>query len=355
MTNVVDATRSYERWLRDRCAVVPSDLRVKHRLTAESPFVFLRGTFYRWMQLWPKVCEDLARTPRVLAVGDLHIENFGTWRDAEGRLVWGVNDVDEAYELPYTLDLVRLAASALLASRARHFAVSPSAACDAILAGYVKAVEHGGRPFVLAERHQWLRTIAVHRLRDPRIFWSRLAGNPPARGAVPHAALRTLLPDRRLAYRTHRRIAGVGSLGRPRFVAIAIVGGSQIAREAKAAVPSACSWARGDKTSSLYCETILAGAIRVRDPFFGVAAGWIVRRLAPDCTRIELTDLPREREEIKLLRAMGWETANVHLGTLDARVGADLRRQPRGWLQRSAAAMASAVVRDWREWRSSRP
>jgi hypothetical protein len=26
--------------------------------------------------------------PRVLGVGDIHLENFGTWRDAEGRMVW---------------------------------------------------------------------------------------------------------------------------------------------------------------------------------------------------------------------------------------------------------------------------
>ena len=57
----------------------------------------------------------LARAPRALAVGDLHVENFGTWRDVEGRLIWGINDFDEAWRLPYTNDLVRLATSALLA------------------------------------------------------------------------------------------------------------------------------------------------------------------------------------------------------------------------------------------------
>ena len=56
---------------------------------------------------------------RVLAVGDIHLENFGTWRDADGRLVWGVNDFDEAAQMPYVLDLVRLAASALLANPSR--------------------------------------------------------------------------------------------------------------------------------------------------------------------------------------------------------------------------------------------
>ena len=47
----------------------------------------------------------------MLAVGDLHVNSFGTWRDAEGRLCWGVDDFDESYPLAYTNDLVRLAAS----------------------------------------------------------------------------------------------------------------------------------------------------------------------------------------------------------------------------------------------------
>jgi len=42
-------------------------------------------------------------------------KNFGTWRDGDGRLVWGVNDFDEAAVMPYPLDLVRLAASIRLA------------------------------------------------------------------------------------------------------------------------------------------------------------------------------------------------------------------------------------------------
>src|SRR5229473_3954056 len=128
--DILEATRAYERWLSRHTPIVGPDLALKHRRMAESPFVFLRGTFYRWMQLWPEVCADLRGSPRVLAVGDLHVENFGTWRDIEGRLVWGVNDVDEASRLPYTVDLTRLATSALLAIRATHFSLSGRAACD---------------------------------------------------------------------------------------------------------------------------------------------------------------------------------------------------------------------------------
>jgi hypothetical protein len=49
---------------------------------------------------------------------------------------------------------------------------------------------------------------------------------------------------------------------------------------------------------------------------------------------------------------MGWETANVHLGTARAAIGKDLARRPKRWLERAALRMANAVERDWRDWRS---
>src|SRR3974390_2499593 len=104
-----ESTRAYEAWLARTVPLGSSDLARKHRLMARDAFSFLRATFYRWAQLWPEVCGELADAPAVLAVGDLHVENFGTWRDAEGRLIWGVNDFDETASLPYTQDLVRLA------------------------------------------------------------------------------------------------------------------------------------------------------------------------------------------------------------------------------------------------------
>ena len=70
---------------------------------------------HRWTTI-----PNLNHAPQVLGVGDLHVENFGTWRDAESRLVWGINDFDEACCLPYTQDLVRLAASARFAIQERH-------------------------------------------------------------------------------------------------------------------------------------------------------------------------------------------------------------------------------------------
>src|SRR5256884_4505894 len=190
--NMVKATRRFEEWLLRRTAVVEPDLRTKYKHMAEAAFPFLRATFYRWMQVWPEVCSDLAKAPKVLAVGDLHLENFGTWRDTEGRLIWGINDFDEAYPLPYTTDLVRLAVSAKLAIKAEHLAIKSRVAYDAILTGYTEGLKSGGQPFVLAVQHQWLRDIATNKLRDPVQFWLKMGALPPVKGAVPQSAKKAL-------------------------------------------------------------------------------------------------------------------------------------------------------------------
>ena len=108
---IFKATRKYETWLRSELDVFEDDLALKSQLLAKDPFIFLRGTFYRWMQLFPEVCKKAAWAPVVLSVGDLHAANFGTWRDAKEDLIWGINDFDEAAPLPYTQDLIRLASS----------------------------------------------------------------------------------------------------------------------------------------------------------------------------------------------------------------------------------------------------
>jgi len=348
--DIVEATRSYEKWLGRQTKIVRPDLRLKHARMAESPFIFLRATFYRWIQLWPTVCPTIADAPVVLAVGDLHLENFGTWRDVEGRLVWGLNDVDEAHRLPYTNDLVRLATSALLAIREHHLALPPRETCQAILDGYRAGLECGGAPIVLAERRRWLRQIALNDLRDPVEFWGRLESQRPATGPVPHAALRLLMPVPGLRYRVVSRVAGMGSLGRQRFVALAEFGGAAIAREAKAMIPSACAWANQESSPAPCAGSLLQHAVRVPDPFFEVGEKWIMRRLAPDCSRIEVAELPKKRDEVKLLRAMGWETANIHLGTRRVRLAKDLAARRSRWLERAATDMAAEVTQDWRQW-----
>src|ERR1700751_4373028 len=173
-------TRGYEAWLAQKVPLVRADLHLKHQLMARDAFSFLRATFYRWAQLWPDIFRELTGGPTVLAVGDLHVENFGTWRDAEGRLIWGVNDFDETVTLPYTQDLVRLATSALLAIEEAQLTLSARRACTEILEGYTEGLRAGGGAAVLAERYRWLRDLAIARLKDQRPFWNHLRSLPNA-------------------------------------------------------------------------------------------------------------------------------------------------------------------------------
>lgn len=356
--NFADATYSFEKWLAAQTPLVKSDLALKHERLKQDHFQFLRGTFYRWVEQWPAACPEAADAPAVLAVGDLHVENFGTWRDREGRLIWGINDFDEACQLPYTNDLTRLAVSARLAADKYNVPVKLSEICDAILSGYLKGLTQGGRPFVLAESHAWLRELATKVQHDPAQFWARLLALPGAAASLPAAARRiveTLLPAPGLSFRVSRRVAGMGSLGRPRWVALADWGGGYVAREIKSAVPSSSWWARPSRRRppSAY-NAILAQAVRIPDPVLHVSEAWIARRLAPDCVKIELATAQRVEDLPRLLEAMGHETANVHAGDRGiASVSRDTKKRPAGWLRTAAAEMLAITHADWQEWRKA--
>ena len=415
MIGIVPATTAYQAWLATYIPVVGPDLVAKHELMASGVFPFFRGTAYRWAERWPIVCDELTDAPSVLGVGDLHVENFGTWRDAEGRLVWGVNDVDETADMPYTNDLVRLVASALVAAADARMTVGTEEAAAAVLAGYTATLGDGGQPFVLAEHHRILGDLATAAIKDPERYWTKLQ-SLPAESESPAemtAAARTALPAGTTDIRVGHRMAGVGSLGRPRVVATGTLCGSTIAREAKAIVPSAWTWAAsvrrhvdpkeptapdgtahrtdppsrpanvtgspdathaaaqtaadpgppaapdrlGDTSAHAgTMERLLNDATRARDPYWSVTdRRWIIRRLAPDCSRIELSDLPSQRDETKLLHAMGEETANLHLATRGAAtaIARDLSHRPADWLSRAASAMVHDVQSDAAAWATS--
>ncbi|WP_435839199.1 DUF2252 domain-containing protein [Streptodolium elevatio] len=99
----------------------PAAFRVKFRKMAASAFAFYRGTaclYYADLDGAPNPFVD-ERTDRVWIHGDLHAENFGTYLNADGRLVFNVNDFDEAYLGPFMWDVQRFAASLALIGYAK--------------------------------------------------------------------------------------------------------------------------------------------------------------------------------------------------------------------------------------------
>lgn len=93
-------------------------LPIKYGRMLESPFSFLRGSA-------AVMAADLASTPvtglQVQLCGDAHLLNFGVFATPERKLVFDVNDFDEAYPGPWEWDLKRLAASAVVAGRDNGF------------------------------------------------------------------------------------------------------------------------------------------------------------------------------------------------------------------------------------------
>ena len=347
MTFVQD-NAAFETWLRKECDVVEADIAEKHKKMEKNPFVFLRATFFRWASRIERLCPQAKDVPRVLSVGDAHTENFGTWRDAEGRLVWGVNDFDEAALIPYPFDLVRLAASARLAPNVK---LGNSDVAKAILKGYCEGLEQAG-PALLDESESWMRKYVACTTDQRREFWEEVEDYPDAKPpSGVEAALRSNLPRGASVDRFATRTAGGGGLGRPRYLVIAKWRGGWIVREAKALVPSAWDWAHEIRGKPRFLE-LAEGRFRAPDPHLALKHRFIIRRLAPDARKIDLKDLKGEELKFDLLEAMGFDIGAIHAATpgAPAKIVADLDKRRDDWLYVASKTAAAAVRDDYKAW-----
>ena len=345
-----DDNAAYEAWLRKQCDVVEDDLRYKHERMKKNPFVFLRATYFRWAGRIERLCPDLRDAPAVLSAADTHVENFGTWRDAEGRLVWGVNDFDEAATIAYPFDLVRLAASVRLSP---NIAVSNADSAAAILVGYHEGLRDP-HPMLLDEEASWIRGYVGCSDKDRQKFWKEVRDYPKAENPPPQIAgdLLGSAPEGAAVKRIATRAVGGGSLGRPRYVLLAAWRGGKVVREAKALVPSAWYWAHGVKAEPSHFLELANGKHRSPDPFLTVRNGFILRRIAADSRKIDLHDVAGAGLTAELLRAMGRDLGSIHAAGAGAadRIRRDLDPRPDDWLHAAAKAAAAAVEQDHKEW-----
>lgn len=143
----------------------PHGFRTKFRKMARDPFAFYRGTaclfyadvgeggaFAGFDDAW--VDED---SSRVWIQGDLHAENFGTYLDADGRLVFDVNDFDEAYLGHWTWDPARFVASLALMCWQKAL---PDEVIDDLVSRYVRAyVDQVAHYRTVADDTEWALTL----------------------------------------------------------------------------------------------------------------------------------------------------------------------------------------------------
>lgn len=347
MTTISQSVLEYENWLAGQLGddLVKKGLREKREKMRSGGFVFLRATYWRWSETILDICPDLADAPEVLAIGDTHLENFGTWRDVEGRLVWGANDFDDAAVMPYALDLVRLAASAILARDGDGPSVRMIG--ETILSGYRRGLENP-LPVILERDHKWLRKALLLPNPERREFWEKFRILPVGKKPVsaPYAqALAGALPPGSGPFVPKPRTAGTGSLGRPRFVAYADWQGGPVLREAKALVPSAWSLRHRPQDVAIHAGEIAGGRARSADPHYRVSGRILVRRLSPNSRKIEIDKNPEVLLAPTMLELMGFEIANCHSddATAVAAIRRDLAARGNEWLHEAARAAATVI------------
>lgn len=93
----------------------PVFLKIKYKALTESSFRFFRGTCHLFY-------EDLAKKnpiedpTKTWICGDLHLENFGTFKGNNGLVYFDLNDFDEAVLAPATWEIMRALTSIYLAT-----------------------------------------------------------------------------------------------------------------------------------------------------------------------------------------------------------------------------------------------
>ena len=165
------------------------------------------------------------------------------------------------------------------------------------------------------------------------------------------------MPQPRLDMLIARRTAGTGSLGRPRWVGRADWCGAPVVRELKVMLPTAWHQGTGRGGQAIRCAEIANGRFRANDPWYRLDGNLLVRRLSPNNRKIEAE---ADNGGVSLLtpdmlRAMGLELANVHLGTGNrgGAVARDLARREADWLRTNAKRAAVAITRDYADWKAS--
>jgi uncharacterized protein (DUF2252 family) len=134
---IVDAIRRFNAG-RD-----PERLAMKYRNLRASPSLFLRGACHLFYARLPKH-KLFAPGPAAWISGDLHFENFGSYKGANRLIYFDINDFDEALLAPAAWDILRLLASVLVARQALHLKRGQAdRLCEEVIDAYGLALATG--------------------------------------------------------------------------------------------------------------------------------------------------------------------------------------------------------------------
>jgi len=370
----------------------PERLALKLRVLRSNPFAFFRGNaplYYRTLDL-PK---SLTAAPKVLACGDLHLENFGSYKGDNRLVYFDLNDFDESCVAPLTYEVVRFLSSIFVAAKSLKIAKKDTELlavafleryCEALATTKPRWVERATATGPVKELLQSVRLR--HRIDLVRRRTEVRKGK--IRLIVDNAhALKALDADRAKAesilsaYASTqpdpaqfqpidiaRRIAGCGSLGLERYVVLVRGSGTDEGRflmDIKRAAPSSLAavlktsqpaW-RSDAERVAWLQRVgqaippaLLGAV-------GAATrSYVIKELQPTADRIHLESLVTQKRALgDVVRAMAEVAAWAQLRGA-ARFGADTADAlaqfalKAGWRKDVLQAARDATARTLQQW-----
>ena len=374
----------------------PERLVLKYRHMRGDPFVILRATcplFYARLPLEPV----MRKVPS--ACGDLHLENFGSYKGDNRQVYFDLNDFDEALLAPVTWDPVRCLASIIVGRESMGLGAAsgdlPVKLCEVFVDAYAQALAQGKARWVEREtaprpvsdllgavrtrsRPEFLdtRTILRGRRRQIRIDGRRaLEATPDQRDRVRQffAGFAARQPGPRFfdVLDVARRIAGNGSLGVDRYIVLVRGKGSPDGNyllDLKRALPSS-SVGRVSAEQPRWkddAERIVAAERRMQaiamaflHPVGLGGSPFVLRALQPSEDRVALAGTRHNRARLEnLLNVMGQSVAWAQLRS-SGRDGASIadelidfgsRSRWRGRLIELARHCASQVERDWQTY-----
>ncbi|MGG6264485.1 DUF2252 domain-containing protein [Leptolyngbya sp. AN03gr2] len=121
----------------------PELLKLKYKAMSKDAFVFLRGTCHLFYQDLP--IEDVFQSaPPVWSCGDLHLQNFGTFKGDDRLVYFDVNDFDESLLAPCTWDITRLMTSTIVGAHTLNISDEDALQlCQDLLEIYTKELSTG--------------------------------------------------------------------------------------------------------------------------------------------------------------------------------------------------------------------
>lgn len=314
----------YERIMAYNAGREPERLQLKLAAMQNDPFTFLRGTCHLFYEDWHTQLNAL-NSPNAWICGDLHLENFGTYKAENGLAYFDLNDFDESALAPCLWELTRLLTSLIVA--ADTLALKPKqtdALLDSMIHRYADALASGKPKWVerktargmiktllssLSKRTQqdFLASRTVTKDGETTLIIDKERTLKLNKADKQAALVRfkacmqvTSKKDYYYPLDIARRVAGTGSLGVERYVVL-VNGegkGNYALIDMKATNPSALTpylvvpqpkW----KTQSERVATIQAGtqvlAPALLKPVYANNKAYLIKALQPSQDRLDLT------------------------------------------------------------------